>query len=68
MLAGRLRCIDCRATWGAVWNMKSLHPICHECGGTAIPIDVQRTQVSGWLAIDAECMRLEDAAVRRTMS
>lgn len=67
-LCGRLRCIECRASWGTVWNTQAPHPICHLCGGQCEPVGVQTVEGGSEFEIDAELFRLHVRAVHRVMS
>lgn len=67
-LSGRMRCTECRATWGGTWNTHSPQLTCHLCGGTALPDGPQRLTADGENEIDAEMWRLDVRAVRRVMS
>lgn len=69
MLAGRMRCIDCRESWGGTWLTQATpNIICHLCGGRAYPEGPQRTRVAGENAFDCALFQLAISQLWRTMS
>lgn len=67
-LSGRIRCIECRESWGTTWNTQAPVIVCHLCGGACMPEGPQLRHVSGENEINAQMWRLSVAAVHRTMS
>lgn len=68
VLCGVIRCCDCRQMWESTWNTQAPTIICHECGGSCVPLGPQLPVRVSASAIDGEMFRLERQQMRRTAS
>lgn len=67
-LAGQVHCAECKERWQTIWRTQVPHPICHLCGGMAVPEGPQRAVMADRWELDRVLFRLLVDQRMRTMS